>query len=270
MITSKENPLVKETRRLNDSKVRRETGLFIAEGPHLVRELYASNYSIRQLLIDGESITGEMAGLAQIARERNISVAELSSSLMRSISDTEAPQGIAAIVERGLLSKLPPVPSGQPFQALIIDRVQDPGNLGTLLRTAWGFGVDLCVLTPGTADVMNGKAIRSSMGGIFHLPIVYEEPKSVIEWADQNELALFAGDAKAEMSIVEAEFPERLGLIVGNEGAGLSPVWNESKQVSLIGIPMPGRAESLNVAVAAAIMLYEVNRLKNLEMDDWL
>lgn len=261
MITSKDNAFVKATRRLKETKARKETGLFLAEGSHLVKELIASNLPIMRIFASGEGLRQEETEILHTAVSKGITVIEVGLPVLKSLSETETPQGILAVgkMRQDRLPKLH-AEAHQPFRVLIVDKVQDPGNLGTLIRTAWGFAFNACLITPGSVDPYSGKVLRSSMGGTFHLPIITASVTEILNWAEENGLVLYGGDARAKRRIDQTSYPKRLGLLVGNEGAGLSGEWYQSGRVQMVGIPMPGGAESLNVAVAASIMIYEVYR----------
>ncbi|HHZ19130.1 MAG TPA: RNA methyltransferase [Firmicutes bacterium] len=259
-ITSKSNPLVKELRRLKTGKGRRESGLFLVEGPHLVAELLSSAHEIVRILVGSNNPRTEIQRLAAAASRQGIPVTELSEIVLRDLSDTEQPQGILAVVKQKNNQSIPTVPASDDYLALVIDGVQDPGNLGVLIRTAWAFGAKLCLLTPGTVDRYNPKAVRATMGGIFHLETTVAAPEAIMTWAAENGVALFAGDPRATVSLYENVFPRKASIIVGNEGSGLSGAWKVSHLVKYLSIPLPGQAESLNVSTAAAIILYEAVR----------
>lgn len=259
-ITSKNNSLVKELRLLKTTKGRRESGLFLVEGPHLVAELFSCGHEVLKLLVGIQHNSAEIGALVETACREKIPVYELSEQVMRDLSDTEQPQGILSVVRQSLNPNLPDTPVGENYLALVIDRVQDPGNLGVLVRTAWAFGARLCVMTPGTVDLYNPKAIRATMGGLFHLATAIASPEEIMTWAQKNGVILFAGDPRAAAPLYRKLFPEKTGLIVGNEGNGLSAAWEGGDMVEYVSIPLPGQAESLNVSTAAAIMFYEVVR----------
>lgn len=258
-ITSKDNLQVKEARMLKNAKNRKEHGLFLAEGPHLVGELFRANLRLERIFVDYEAQSREIHGLIQQAHSLQVPVVEVTSQVFRTLCETEQPQGILAVVRVKTEMDLPKQTLQEKTMVLIADRIQDPGNLGTLLRTAWGFGVDLCIVTPGTVDPYNAKVLRASMGGVFHLPIVQAEPSRVLSWAKEENIQLFAGDPLGANDLHRVCFPMRAGIIVGNEGAGLSQLWEESPHLQKLFIPMPGYAESLNVTIAASIMLYEAS-----------
>lgn len=257
-IISKDNLIVKEARQLKITKNRKATGNFLAEGPHLVGELLRSDFRIERIFIDVDHCNNEHVQLTQQAIERSIPIVELAKPVFKTLCETENPQGILAVAQMKAVSGLPDF-SSEKWLVLIADRIQDPGNLGTLFRTAWGFGVNLCIKTPGTVDIYNAKVMRSSMGGIFHLPVVQAEPEEIRIWAEKQRLTLFAGDPSDRNDLHQVRFPNRTGIIVGNEGSGLSQDWIASESLRRIYIPMPGQADSLNVTIAASIILYEAS-----------
>lgn len=258
-ITSKDNPVVKEARQLKTAKARRETGLFIAEGPHLVGELLRSDFRIKRVFTIDKYENPEIKNLLHLSTNRNIPVFELSEAVYKTLCETEQPQGILAVACCQDSPKLPAIPPNEKAIVLVADRIQDPGNMGTLIRTAWGFGVKLCIMTPGSVDPFNAKVLRSSMGGVFHLPILHAEINEILTWAEEQRMTLYAGDPSDRHDLRHVSFAARTGIIVGNEGAGLSNGWEASKNMQKIYIPMPGQAESLNVTIAASIMLYEAS-----------
>lgn len=138
---------------------------------------------------------------------------------------------------------------------LILDQIQDPGNLGTLLRTALALGWDGVIATPGTVDFFNDKALRASQGAIFRLPYAYKTPEEIISWANTKQIPIWVGDADGP-PIKEKTFHTPLALVLSNEGQGLSP-WAKKIGKS-ISIPLHNNVESLNVAAAGAILLYEI------------
>ena len=255
-ITSTKNPLVKECRRLKETKWRRENGKFLAEGPHLIKELFDSSLQIEQILISADKLRNDSRALCQEASKLRIPITEMSDEVFRTLCETENPQGILAIAIK-TETKLSIKVDSNRFVVLIGDRIQDPGNLGSLIRTAWGFGVNLSIFTPGTVDIYNPKVLRTSMGGVFHLPSVCASYDEIISWASTNEVSLFAGKVDAEEVLFKTVFPEKIGFVVGNEGAGISSEWEKANNIKYVRIPMPGKAESLNVSMAAGIMMYE-------------
>lgn len=142
---------------------------------------------------------------------------------------------------------------------LILDQIQDPGNLGTLLRTALALGWEGVIATPGTVDFFNDKALRASQGAIFHLPYAYKTPEEILSWSQKRQIPIWAGDAKGK-PIAESAFESPLALVLSHEGQGMSP-WAQ-KIGQKISIPLQNKVESLNVAAAGAILLYEIRMVR--------
>lgn len=194
-----------------------------------------------------------VAALLEQAQTRGIAVQEVTDAEFLSAADTEQPQGVLAVAQ------IPtwPLPSpGAAFRVLVLDAVQDPGNAGTLVRTAAALGVNATFALPGTVDLWNAKVVRSSMGALFHHPVHVMTWEQLAEWAARHDVALWGGDMHGDdITTVPRPLPSRLGLVVSNEGAGLSP-----DAGALLGrqlaIPMAPGTESLNVAVATGILLH--------------
>ncbi len=258
MITSSQNPKIKLVRALlGRAKERREAGAFVVEGVRLVEEAANSNWEFRFALYD-ESLNER--GKAQVAslKSRGADVEMVSDSLMKSLSETEAPQGILAVVE---LTNLPI--RNLPNFILIPDQIRDPGNLGTLLRTAAAAGVQAVLLPPETTDAFASKVVRSGMGAHFRLPIhamTWEEIKQITRSAN---LQIYLADMDGQ-SCWETDLRRPLALIVGGEAEGASEAARKlaSKQIS---IPMMGKIESLNAGVAGSVLMFEVVRQRSVK-----
>ncbi len=253
MITSRQNPKLRLVRALNGrSKERREAGAFIAEGVRLVEEAAAVEWPIRYVLFsDGLGKRGKELIGALTAKD--IDVEQVSGDLLQSLTDTESTQGVIAVLHESRF----PIPATPNF-VLIIDQIHDPGNLGTLLRSAYAAGVQAILLPPGTTDAFAPKVVRAGMGAHFHLPIhplSWEEIRQAIKSAN---LEVFLAEMKAR-SCWESDLREPLALIIGSEAEGPSEQGHKLANRK-IGIPMSGQAESLNAAVAGSILLFEVTR----------
>jgi len=251
MITSSQNPKLKLLRALSGrTKERREAGAFLAEGVRLVEEAVTSRWPIRFVLYS-EGLSQRGAQLLSTLTAQGVDVEQTSSDLMQSLVDTETSQGLIAVLE---LTDLP-IPESLSF-VLVPDRIRDPGNLGTLLRTASAAGVQAIFLPPETTDAFAPKVVRAGMGAHFRLPI------HSLAW---DEIRLHLRSSKvlvADMhgpSCWETDLRGPFALIVGSEAEGAS---DEARQLSTasVGIPMPGKAESLNAAVAGSILMFEVVR----------
>jgi RNA methyltransferase, TrmH family len=230
----------------------------------LVEEAIAAGVPFRGALVAPE-LTRTARGTALIAElERHaITVEEVGARTFAQLADTETPQGIIAIIEprRSTAGDFVPRPGGV---ALVIDGVQDPGNVGTLIRTAHALGASGTVVLRGTADPTSPKALRAAMGATFRHPVISLDDAGFIAWARTYGVTLWAGavDGVPLHRALEgrrANGHPPIAVIVGNEGAGIRPQLN-AVAAQRVAIPLAQGAESLNVAVAAGILLYEVTR----------
>ena len=251
MITSNQNSKIKLIRALlGRAKERREAGAFVAEGVRLVEEAVISNWRFRFALYD-ETLSERGRLQVESLRSKGVDVEEVSASVMKSISETEAPQGILAVLETTQL----PIPQSSNF-ILIPDQIRDPGNLGTLLRSAAASGVQAVLIPSETTDAFAPKVLRSGMGAHFRLPI------HSMSWEEIGKsvagLQVFVADMDGQ-SCWDTDLSKPIVLIVGNEAEGAS----ESAQKlanGKISIPMSGETESLNAGVAGSVLMFEVMR----------
>lgn len=250
--------LVTTIRNLHQRKGRKRRGLTLAEGVRVVEEAVAARVRIEGVLVShtmGASARG--AALLATLADRAIPVEEVADHTFASVAETDTPQGIIAVIEAplGTLAEIVPA-RGAPV--LVLDAVQDPGNVGTLLRTAYALGAPGAILLRGTADVTNPKVVRAAMGASFRLPIAAAEPPEFVAWCHRGQVEVWTAAADGA-PLARTAPPERLALVVGNEGAGVSEELR-ALAVRQVAIPLARGAESLNVAVAAGILLYEVGR----------
>ncbi|PNZ68550.1 RNA methyltransferase [Staphylococcus croceilyticus] len=241
-ITSAQNSKIKNANKLKKKRERDKTGQAIIEGIHLIEEAYQSGITIKQLfVIEPERTDNALLDYAEETYEINMKVAE-------SLSGTITPQGFFAIIEK------PEYDITQAKQVLLIDRIQDPGNLGTLIRTADAAGIDLIVMEKGTADPYQDKVLRSSQGSVFHIPVISEDLKAFI---DQFDGPVYGTALENAVPFKEVSSQESFALLLGNEGEGVNKALLEQTSQNLI-IPIYGKAESLNVAIAGSILLYHL------------
>ena len=251
--------LLTVARDLQRRKARERQQRFVAEGVRTVETLLASPLEVVGLLVtDALPQTDRGAALIAAAAARGVSVHEVSEEELASAADTETPQGVLAVAEIPA-RVLAPAPEGARY--LVLDALQDPGNVGTVIRTAAAMGVTATVALPGTVDMWNAKVVRSSMGALFQHPVVnmsWEALEAFTATADAP-VPLWAADMDGEPvdRLDRATLPSRLALVVSNEGAGLSP-HVAAAVTRTVSIPMAEGVESLNVAVAAGILLYSL------------
>lgn len=241
-------------RDLKRRKARERSGLFVAEGVRTVEALTESALPMRGVLLaDAAAADPRVQVLLGRLAVRAVPVVQVSATDFLTAADTESPQGILAVTE---IPRRQPDDLPVPRRVLVLDAVQDPGNVGTILRTAAALGVDVTITLPGTVDVWNAKVVRSAMGALFSHPVVPMAWDEATRWLQVRDVPLWAADAAGDSVTVAADdHPPRLALVVANEGAGVSPHVAAAAQ-RLVAIPMVPGAESLNVAVAAGILLH--------------
>ncbi len=256
MITSSQNPKLKLVRALQRrSKERREENAFLAEGVRLIEEALAAEWPICFVLYsDGLSERGET--LVEKMRQAGHEVDNVAGDLLQAASETESSQGILAVLELEAL----PIPD-RPNFILIPDQIRDPGNLGTLIRTAAAAGVQAVLLPPDTTDAFAPKVVRAGMGAHFWLPIHTVDWDEIEQVCQGAGVQLFLADMFGQ-SCWKTDLSVPLALIVGGEAEGAS-VQARALANTIVSIPMPGDAESLNAGVAGAVLMFEVLRQRN-------
>lgn len=257
-ITSTANPRVKQIRSLATSpRMRRRERLFVIEGVRLVEEALRSGEMPAVLLYDPEQLRSTERGSALLEQIQTLpSAFPATSAVIAAAADTVTPQGVVAAMPWPQLELQPP------GLLLALDRVQDPGNAGTLLRTAEATGVGAVLCIVGTVDLFSPKVVRAGMGAHFRVPIrfelTWEEARPILETADH----IYGATASATMPYYAADWRQPSALIIGNEAQGLSQEALEAA-TKLITIPMKGQVESLNAAIAGSVMLFEALRQRS-------
>ncbi|RXI98496.1 RNA methyltransferase [Anaerobacillus alkaliphilus] len=250
-IESPKNVRVKNAKKLHSRKGREKLGSFIIEGEHLVEEALKWNVIINEIYIE------ENFRIPSSWELNNVQVFLVNEKIMKEICETDTPQGIVAVCE---LIGRKPLQLEENGKYLLIDQIQDPGNLGTIIRTADSAGLSGVILGNGTVDIYNSKVLRSTQGSLFHLPVVRGELSEWIEQLKQANIPVYgtALNEKAK-SYKEIEAQDRFALILGNEGSGVAKELLEQTEENLF-IPIYGNAESLNVAIASGILLYHLRK----------
>ncbi len=256
-LRSRANPRYKRLRALRDGRAFGELGL--VEGPKLVAEALAAGVSVVEAAF-AERAEAVPAGRDAIAalRARGVPLQRMSPDLLASLSEAERSQGLLAIARRPRF-ELAQTLRGTPL-VLVIDSVQDPGNVGALLRSAEAAGATGALLTTGCADPFSWKALRGSMGSAFRLPHVAGlEPGPLLDELAGRGLAVLATASDGELRYDEADFTQPTAILVGREGSGLAAAVKQ-RAAARLRIPLAAPVESLNVAVAAALVLFEAAR----------
>jgi RNA methyltransferase, TrmH family len=254
IVQSRQNSRVKELRSSLSSGTRRENGRVGIEGEHLLLEAIRSGVEIASVFFR----SGDGALLSQIGLPATVEVIELPTEIFASAVTTESPQGIAALVAPKIFS-LDDALRGEPPLVVVAAGLQDPGNLGTLIRSAEAFGASGVIALPGTVSQWNSKATRASSGSVFRLPVVSADEDEVFSRLRSLGVNVFAGVAEQGVSAVDSELTGPTAFLIGNEGRGLSPELLEQANAR-ITIPCPGPVESLNAAIAGSVLLYEASR----------
>ena len=256
MISSTANPHIKQTTALvKKARYRKETGLFVVEGPKMFGELPADR--IRQVFVT-ESFLKDPVYKNMPDHIPDMEV--VTEDVMKAMSDTQTPQGILAVVRqyRYSMADLKNTPGRSLL--MILETIQDPGNLGTILRAGEGAGITGVIMDQNTADIYNPKVIRSTMGSIFRVPFLYtDDLPGTLQVLKGQGIRLFAAHLDGEGAYDQEDYRKDTGFLIGNESRGLS---HETAVLAdrLIKIPMAGQVESLNAAVASSILMFEAAR----------
>jgi TrmH family RNA methyltransferase len=252
-ITSRDNPFFKSLLKLASSaRERAEVGQTLLDGTHLLRAFLDAGHQPLHLIFNEQAIhNAEIKSL--LARCEGIPKTQLDDALFAQLSELKTPNGLLALVDV-------PVPLLAPTQSqfiLLLEGIQDPGNLGSMLRSAAAAGCDGVFLSAGCADAWSPKVLRAGMGGHFSLSI--DENADLIQITREFGGKILAASLQAEHSLYTCDLRGKLGFAIGNEGAGLSPSLQAAVQERFI-IPMPGKVESLNAAAATAVCVFEALR----------
>jgi TrmH family RNA methyltransferase len=257
LITSSQNPKIKWLRQLQgSSRERREAGLFVAEGIRLLEEALAAGWQAQAVFCLEELEPRARAVVDEFVR-RGAVLELVAPHALATASDTETPQGVMAVLH------LPqPQPPAQLDFTFIPDQVRDPGNLGTMLRTAAAAGVGAVLLPPGGVDPYSPKVLRSGMGAHFRLPLLALDWPQIEALVARHGLQVYLAEAGEGEAYTGVDFRQPLALVIGGEAEGAGPqAYRLATQ--RVYIPMPGGSESLNAAVAAGVLLFEVVRQRS-------
>lgn len=254
MITSLSNQKIKNVMQLiSSAKARREQGKYVVEGNKMFLE--APERYLQEIFVS-ESFEKSDEGKKSLSSKKYEVVSD---QIFKKMSDTVTPQGVLCVLLKPEY-EIKEIFEKQRVRILVLEGVQDPGNLGTMLRTSEAAGFDLILADKNTVDVYNPKVIRSTMGSVYRVPVIYTDNLigKLLELKDMG-IKAYAAHLKGEKSFREVEYADKCAILIGNEGKGLSDEISDKADV-LVKIPMEGKVESLNAAVAAAIMMFETGR----------
>ncbi len=259
LVQSRQNKTVREIIALQDKKERKRQRCFIVEGVRFVREALLSGMGVEKICFATETADKLVPELNSLLPS-GIPAYEMPLGLFRQMAETDTPQGVLAVVripDRSLSSLY-----RQGFRGLVLDSVQDPGNCGTMIRSAHALGFDAVIAASGSVDIFNGKVLRATMGSVFHIPVIENvNLTEIVSFAKEHQLELIAACMDRATACHETELAGEFLLAVGNEGKGISEEMLTAAGKRVF-IPMPGGAESFNAGVAASILMYESNRQK--------
>ena len=257
MITSRDNALVKKVLKLHTSTGRKRAGQYFTEGIRSVGQALDSKAPVSEVIYS-KRVYGLGSGRELMDRvfKAGINIVEVSESLFKFICDTESPQHIMAVIDIKECDREEVMDVKEPL-FVIVDGIQDPGNLGTIIRTADGAGASAVLLLKGTTDPYSPKVVRSTMGSNYSIPVFRErDAGELFDALNKKGIRLIASSPESGTPYWNADFTGSIGIIIGNEANGISEQVLEYSDQS-VALPMPGRAESLNAAVACGVLLYK-------------
>lgn len=257
-ITSKENKIIKHIIKLKEKKYRKEYNEYIIEGAKIVQEAIQEKAKIKQIIISENAINTDLIQNHLKEELQKIDYIQVPSKIFKLISEVEKPQGILAIIEKEKQEEN--IDVNQDI-ILALDDLQDPGNLGTIIRTADSVGLKQILISKGTTEAYNPKVIRSTMGAIFRVKIIEcENLKETLKRLQKNNFKIMVTDLNTDKSIYDIKLQKKV-IIIGNEANGVSEEIKNIADTRAI-IPMFGKTESLNASIATGVILYEYVRQK--------
>lgn len=257
-IESVQNKRIKWLASLKSGRRRKTEGVVVAEGVRLVEMAAEAGWAARLCLVTAEAAREErVCCIVEKLAALGCPLFEATPEVYKKASDTDAPQGILLVLEERA-ANLAALVERETLLAVVLDGLQDPGNAGTIVRTADAAGADAVICLEDTIDVFSAKAVRASMGSVFHVPIMRNVRREALrDFLQQGRVTLLAADLDdTAQPYYAADYSGRLALVFGNEGNGVSDEIRQTAQRKIF-IPMFGKAESLNVATAASLVLYE-------------
>ncbi|MDB6167282.1 MAG: rlmB 1 [Verrucomicrobia bacterium] len=261
-ITSLHNPRIKQLVKLRDRRARDEAGVFLVEGYREIRRALEKGVRPAELYFSPGWFLGENEpALIEQARAGGAQIFELTKDAFAKVAYRERPDGLLALAPQWRRSLEELKLSATPF-LLVVEAIEKPGNLGTILRSADAAGCDAVIVCDPVTDIFNPNVVRASTGVLFSVPLVVSESRQVLEWLKGKKIRAVATTPGAETPYTKADFRGALAIVMGSEQYGLSPFWLENSGLS-VRIPMAGQADSLNVAMATIITLFEAVRQRS-------
>lgn len=256
LIQSKDNFIIKETKKLKEKRYRTQKNQFLIEGFRFVEEALKSSFEVPLVFLSDAAIDRWSSFQMDEKLQKLTKLYIVKDSILKLLSNTETPQGVVAVVN----NKNQNITDTEGFY-ILVDKVQDPGNMGTIIRSAHASGAAGVILTKGTVDLHNDKTLRSTMGSIFNIPIMEDNDFNIINSLKDKGYKLVVSSLDNSQNFYDVNLTGKVIIAVGNEGGGISQEVYSKGDIR-VKIPMPGNAESLNVAAAASIMMFEAVRQK--------
>jgi TrmH family RNA methyltransferase len=263
-ITSRQNPRVKDAAKLRDRKARERQGRFVIDGAREIGRALAAGIEILEAYVCEPLCSADEAAAAshQLARAAAVA-ATVTEEVFEKLCFGEGRDGLVAVARTPRRSldeiQLPAAPL-----IAVIEGLEKPGNVGAVLRSADGAGVDAVIVAEPRTDLFNPNTIRASLGTVFGRGVCTATTAEALAWLRQNNLSIFAACPDATLVYTEADYRRGAAIVLGSEAEGLSPAWNDAG-VTPIGLPMRGIADSLNVSATAAVLFYEAQRQRQLQ-----
>jgi RNA methyltransferase, TrmH family len=248
--------LIKETKKLKEKRFRVERNQFLVEGFRFVEEALKSTFQVPYIFLSEEALERWQSFQLNGKLQSNSKLYIVKEAILRQLSSTETPQGVIAVVNQNNIQ----LDIKEGFYVLV-DKLQDPGNMGTIIRSAHAAGAAGVITTKGTVDIYNEKTLRSTMGSIFNIPIIEDKDLRIVDSLKNKGFKLIVSSLEDSKDFYEVDLTENAIIAVGNEGSGISDEVYKLGDIK-VKIPMPGNAESLNAGAAASIMMFEAVRQK--------
>lgn len=260
-ITSKDNLMLRRMKKLESKKFRDKMGLFVLEGITVLKEAIEEGIGIEFVIYsDSFAENPESAAMIDKLQEEKVNIYSVDNRLFASVSGTETPQGIIAAVEKPEWNADEILAEGT--NIIVLDRVADPGNMGTIIRTAEAAGFSGILAIKGSTDIYGGKVSRSAAGALMRMPVLYaDSPQDAVEMLKSKGKKIVCTDPRSDKNYYDVDLSKDAAIVIGNEAAGVCEELFGCADIS-VGIPMEGKTESLNAAIAASVMMYESLRQK--------
>ena len=262
-LTSSSNPLLKRIRSLHERQARHKAGLFLIEGEKVLLEAFSKDIEIEAVVMDAAYFE---RGFPETFDDNLLELNVVDSSLFKTLSTTTSPCNVVAIAKikpRGSTSELlETLDQNQPLTVVLCENLQDPGNLGTIIRSSLAFGANALILSRGSVDLYNPKVVRSAMGALFDLPIASgENIEDILASLKKAGFEVIALNPEAKQSFMTIEYGKKVAIVLGNEGSGLTAE-ADAITTKAAHIEISPQVESLNVAVAASVVLFHLQKAK--------